>query len=100
MKIKVNETVKGYTFYLNHKDYFVVTYHERKTVRLFLAVLKQMGLPCTEDNAKYLMQKSTKATCTLLMMPDGTLHYNISGENFSNFGSFYDDGDTVILFVK
>lgn len=100
MKLKVNETVKGYTFYLNHKDYFVVTYHERKTVRLFLGVLKQMGLPCTEANARYIMQKSQKATCTLQMLPDGTLHYNISGDTFGGLGSYYDDGNTVILFVK
>lgn len=100
MNLKVNETVKGYTFYFNHKDYFIVTYHERKTVRLFLAALKQMGLPCTEANARYIMQKSEKATCTLQMLPDGTLHYNISGDTFSGLGSFYDDGNTVILFVK
>lgn len=100
MKLKVNETLKGYTFYLNRKDYFVVTYHERKTIRLFLSVLRQMGLPCTESNAKYLMQKSQKATCTLQMLPDGTLYYNITGENIGGLGSYYDDGNTVILFVK
>lgn len=100
MKINVNETVKGYTFYLNHKDYFIVTFHERKTLRLFLAVLKKMGLPCTEANARYIMQKSQKATCTLEMLSDGTLHYNISGDGFGGIGSYYDDGNTVILFVK
>lgn len=100
MKINVNETVSGYTFYLNHKTYFVVTYHERKTIRLFLSVLKQIGLPCTEDNAKYLMQKSQKATCTLQMLSDGTLYHTISSDIFTTYGPYYDDDKLVILFIK
>lgn len=100
MKIKVNETVTGYTFSLNHKYYFVVTKREKKTIKLFLDVLKQIGLPCTVNNARYLVKKSQKAVCTLIMLPDGVLYYDIRGNDFGGLGSFYDDGNTVILSVN
>ena len=100
MKLKVNETVNGYTFYFNHKDYFVITNRAKKTIKLFLDVLKQIGLPCTTNNARYLMEKSQKAICTLIMLPDGVLYYDIRGNDFGGLGSFYDDGNTVILSVK
>ena len=100
MKINVNETVNGYTFYLNHKDYFVVTNRAKKTIKLFLGVLTQMGLPCTPDNARYIMRKSQKAICTLKMQSDGTLYYDICGEGIGGLGSYYDDGNTVILTVN
>lgn len=99
MQLKINETVKGYTFFLNHKDYFVVTTHERKTIRLFKAVLKELGLPTTEDNAQFLLSRAYKSECTLRLTDNGLMYYDIKGRNFIMANPLEEDC-TKLIFLR
>ena len=55
--------LRGFTFFLNGKDYFVETSRTNKTQNLAAEILQLLGYSVTEGNIKALLFRLMKATC-------------------------------------
>lgn len=96
--------LKGFTFFLNNKDYFVETDRTNKTQNLAAEILQLLGYSVTEGNTKALLYRLKKATCEIKIAENADRkdkrYYEISGEGFGGCGSWIDDGSTVILKIN
>ena len=96
--------LRGFTFFLNGKDYFVETSRTNKTQNLAADVLNLLGYSVTEGNKKELLYRLMKATCEVKIAENADRkekrYYEISGEGFGGCGGWIDDGSTVILKIK
>jgi hypothetical protein len=94
----MEKTMYGFHFFLNGKDYFVETSHTRKTQNLARKILPMIGASDTEGNAKCLQNRMQKAKCEIKKsMCADRYYYEISGDGFGGYGSWTDDGETIIL---
>ena len=99
-----NGLMRGFTFFLNGKDYFVETSRSNKTQNLAAEILHLLGYSVAEGNIKALLFRLMKATCEIKIAENADRkekrYYEISGEGFGGCGSWIDDGSTVILKIK
>lgn len=86
--------------YLNRKDYFFITSKRNKTAQLATRILDSIGIEVTDANIKAILYKLRPAKCCVKTMSNGKQYYDISGENFGGYGSFVDDGDTIIIDLR
>ena len=100
--------LSGYYLYLWNKEYFFVTDYERKTNKLIEKIIKSLNVSLMECNKIHLKDNLLKAKCEIkeVVYPEDfgenkagskRKYYNIYGKNFSGFGSFVDDGQTIII---
>lgn len=100
--------LSGYYLYVWNKEYFFVTDYERKTNKLIERIIKSLNARFNDENIKYLKNNLLKAKCEIkeLEYPEDfgenkagskRKYYNIYGENFGGYGSFLDDGQTIII---
>lgn len=99
----IEKSMNGFTFYLNHKDYFVVTDRKNKTAALAEKVLLLIGCPVTPGNTAEILRRMRKAVCDLCFCEwTNRLEkhsYDIHGDGFGGIGSWVDDGETILLYV-
>lgn len=87
------ENIKyGYTFYLQGKDYFVETGCSKKTKSLLAKVSQKIGVQPAPGALLWLQEHMVKAQCK-----DMGTYWEISGKDFGGYGSFKNDGKTVII---
>ena len=100
--------LSGYYLYTWNKEYFFVTDYERKTNKLFERIIKSLNVPLNDENIAYLKHNLLNAKCEIkeVVYPEDfgenkagskRKYYNIYGKNFSGYGSFLDDGKTIII---
>lgn len=98
----------GYYLNLWNKEYFFVTDYERITNKLIERIIKSLNAPLTEGNKIYLKDNLLKGKCEIKEVVysedfgenkagSKRKYYNIYGKNFSGYGSFIDDGQTIII---
>ena len=96
--------LRGFTFFLNGKDYFVETSRTNKTQNLAAEILHLLGYSVTEGNIKALLFRLKKATCEIKIAENADRkekrYFEISGEGFGGCGGWIDDGSTVILKIN
>ena len=96
--------LKGFTFFLNNKDFFVETSRMNKTQSLAAEILHLLGYSITEGNIKALLFRLKKATCEIKIAENANRkekrYFEISGEGFGGCGGWIDDGSTVILKIN
>lgn len=100
---KIMENTTGFAFAVRGKDFFVVTDQKRKTSAFAGAVLAAMNasgevVRDAEAERAALVQMMRPAVLEVKQSKCGE-YYDIHGENFGGWGSFVDDGKTVVLFV-
>lgn len=99
----IEKSMNGFTFYLRQKDYFVVTDRKNKTTALAEKVLSFIGCSVTPGNTAEILRRMRRATCDLCFYEwTDRLEkhfYDIHGDGFSGFGSWVDDGKTILLYV-
>ena len=94
----MKKTMNGFHFFLNGKDYFVETIRTNKTKNLARKILPMIGASDTEGNINALLHRMQKATCEIKKsMYADRYYYEISGDGFGGYGSWTDDGETIIL---
>ena len=100
--------LSGYYLYTWDKEYFFVTGYERKTNKLIERIIKSLNVCLNDENINYLKHNLLKAKCEIkeLDYPEDfgknkaaskRKYYDIYGKNFSGYGSFLDDGQTIII---
>ena len=88
---------KGFYFYDNNKDYFVETNQTKITYTLAKNILIAMNIEPVEYKVQIIKDKLKKANCEIKTLSSGRQYYEISGVNFGGYGSFVDDGNTIIF---
>lgn len=86
----------GITFWVGQKDYFVITDQKNRTIPFAIRVLKNLGIPPTNQNAKELVRRMQKATLEKRETGSGKLFYTIHGDGFCCLNPV-EDNCTVIL---
>lgn len=87
----------GFVFPYKNKDVFVKTDRKNKTDKLAEKILLKMCIPCNPDTKKQLLWYLKKANCEIKTLSNGRKMFDIYGENFGGYGSFIDDGNTIII---
>lgn len=87
----------GYTFKLGQKDVFVETDAKYKTKRLAEKILLALYLPVNPGTISEVLWYLKKATCEIRQLLNGRQYYEITGDNFGGYGSFVDDGNTIVI---
>lgn len=89
----------GFTFYLNHKDYFVQTEAKHRTTDLCIRILRQLRLPSTGACANELKRRLQPATLDIITTPSGSRFYSITGDGFGVVDPV-SSGDTIVLALR
>lgn len=98
----------GYYLQIDGFEYFFITDAKKKTRKLIEEILNKLCAPVNENNVAYLVHNLLRANLEVksFIYPSDLggeyagkrrEYYNIFGENFSGYGSFVDDGKTVII---
>ena len=89
----------GFTFRLGRKDVFVETTAKNKTKKLAEKILYKLELPVNPDTISEVLYWLMKANCEIKTLNNGKQYYDIYGNNFGGYGSFLDDGMTILIKV-
>lgn len=84
----------GYTFWMEHKDFFYVTSQKNVTEQLVNSIMEKANLPGRFHDIRSRLRK---AECNVITLPNGRAYYEIHGKGFGGRGSFVGDGKTVII---
>lgn len=95
--------MNGFYIHVYGKDCFMVTNAKNKTKRLALDFINKIQNKINrfseidENTLKIIQNKISAAHCEIKTTKDNRQYYNIFGENFGGYGSFVDDGETIIV---
>jgi len=78
---------QGFYFFYAQKEYFCISNKKNKCKSVAVAFLQMLGAPVNENNIKYVLNNTTKAT--LEYRP----YLNIFGDTFNGYG----DANTIVF---
>lgn len=93
----------GFYIYFRGVDYFYATEKKNKTDALAIDFLNKIQNHLNRfgninaQTVAYYKKAMQRATCEIRTLQSGRKYYEISGKNFSGYGTFIDDGKTVVL---
>ena len=97
--------MKGFTLFTHGKDYFFETESKNKTKSLAKKIIRSLNetgdfdIPDNESGIDAILWNIRKAECEIRTLSNGRQMYEIFGNGFGGYGSFTDDGNTVIRVI-
>ena len=92
--------MKGFYLYTRNREYFFLSDRTRKSKKLASVVCDRIASPgytVTPEDIETVMCNLRPAKCEIKTLVNGRQYYNISGHGFGGYGTFVDDGQTVVI---
>ncbi len=89
--------MKGFAFWYHDNDIFVISDKPRKSRTLVREAFKKMGINPSDGMVEVYYDLIRRAECEVKTLLSGRQYYDIHGKGFGGWGSFLDEGKTMII---